>query len=71
MLVQLPRWGEAEMVNVAAAERLSTWRECDFFVREGPADVSLDVAASSQPDARQAVRAVLGPLPPDAFLASA
>ena len=70
MLVRLPRWTEAEMVAVAKADRLSTWREADLFGRAGPTDVSFDVAVSTQAAARAIVRGVLGPLPPDAFLAS-
>jgi hypothetical protein len=70
MLVRLPRWTEAEIVAVAKADRVDTWREAELLAREDPTDVSLDVAASTHADARAVVRAVLGPLPPHAFLAS-
>ncbi len=70
MLVRLPRWAEPQIVAVANADRLDTWRESDLLARKGPTEVSLDVAASTHADARAVVRGVLGPLPPQAFLAS-
>lgn len=70
MLVRVPRWTQAEMVAVATAERLDTWREADLFAHDCPTDVSLDVQAPPGAEARAVVRAALGPLPLDAFRAS-
>jgi hypothetical protein len=70
MLVELQGWTESEIARVAKAERVSTWRDCDLYVREGPAHVSLDVIARSHTEARAEMRSVFGPLPPSAFLAS-
>jgi hypothetical protein len=70
MLVRVPQWTQAEIVAVARSPRLATWREVDRVGRVGPADVSFDVAVSTQAAARPVVREVLGPLAPDAFLAS-
>lgn len=70
MLVEMERWTEEEMVAVAKAGRLAAWREADMFACYGRTNVSLDVTASSEMEARSLVRSALGPLGPQAFLAS-
>jgi len=70
MLVRVPRWTAGEITAVCAATRFATWREADRRPLEGSTDVSLDVEASTDAEARQLARAALGDLHPDAFLAS-
>jgi hypothetical protein len=70
MLVHVPRWTEQEMVAVAGAARVWTWREADLRRVDGPTDVSLNVRAETTAEARQQVRAALGDLDLEAFLAS-
>jgi hypothetical protein len=71
VLVRVSRWTEDEMVRVAGAERVATWREADRQPIDGPTEISLDVEASTSREARHLVRAALQEdLRPDAFLAS-
>ncbi len=70
MLVRVPRWTAGEIVAVSESNGVATWREADARPSERSTDVSLDVAASSDSEARQLVRAALGDLHPDAFLAN-
>ena len=71
LLVEVPRWTERELIAIDAAERVEIWRTSDRIAADGTAtEISFDVRASSDLDARQAIRAVLGNLHPGAFLAS-
>jgi hypothetical protein len=70
MLTELPRWTEPEMVAVATSPGLATWRESDLPARYGKTTVSLDVQASDETEAKAIVRAALGDLPEESFLAS-
>lgn len=70
MLIRVPRWTSAEIIAVSESDGVATWREADARPSERSTDVSLDVEASTDSQARQLVRAALGALQPDAFLAS-
>jgi hypothetical protein len=70
MLVEVPRWTQSEIVAVATADRVAAWRDVDLYAVDRPTEVSLDVNASTDAEARQLVRVALGDLHPDAFLAS-